>query len=331
MKLLVIGCGSIGKRHAENASNYAELGLYDQRYSMSQQFAKKINAQVFDNLIAAFEWQPDGVVVSTPHNSHVAIAKQAIAAGAHVLVEKPISNTLENVDSLIQYANERTKKLYVVCNMRFHSAILLLRENLPKIGRPLFARAYYGNYLPNMRPTGDYRLVYAAQRATGGGVILDAIHEVDYLRWFFGDVEAVLSEAAKLSNLDIDVEDYATIVLRHKNGMRSEIHLDYLQQCKRRGCEIIGEQGTLLWQSEGKNPEKCEVRMFAKQSNSWQTLYYSENEDLNKPYNKLMNHFVDALSEKETELARGEDGLATLRITLAALDSAAKGSVVHVS
>lgn len=321
MKLLVIGCGSIGRRHANNFSQLAQVSVYDH----DPEAAKLLSLETFDDLEAALDSKPDAVIVSTPHNTHVDMAMRALKAGAHVLVEKPLSHSLEGVSDLIQLASEQRKKLYVVCNMRFHSAVSILKENLTRIGRPLFARAYYGNYLPKMRPNADYCSLYAANRNQGGGVILDAIHEIDYLQWFFGSVESLSAEADKLSDLDIDVEDYASIQLLHKSGVRAEIHLDYLQRCKRRGCEIVGEQGTLIWESVGKSPEQCRVQWYSEESNTWQLLYENDDELLNKPYQMLAENFVQAISQNVNTLAMGDEGLSALRVALGASESAKKG------
>ncbi len=314
IKLLILGYGSIGRRHATNAIKYARVGIYD---SSPSTHVDANDICVFSSVQAAFEWKPEAVIIAAPHDSHVSLAKQAIAAGAHVFIEKPISNNLDGTDDLLRLARERNKKIYVACNMRFHPAVSALKTNLPKIGRPLFARAHYGNYLPNMRPGQNYRALYAAQKDCGG-VILDGIHEVDYLRWFFGDVEEVVAHSAKLSDLEIDAEDYACLVLKHNSGVRSEIHLDYLQQCKRRGCEIVGEQGTLVWHSEGKQPEKCEVRLFLKGFNDWKTVYSNENEDINNAYDRQMKAFIESLSGAKTSLSTAEDGVAALKIGLLA-------------
>src|SRR5436309_2376616 len=98
-----------------------------------------------------------------------------------------------------------------------------------------------------MRPGAEYRSLYCSRAEAGGGVILDAIHEIDYLAWLFGPVERVSAEAGRIGDLDIDVEDYASLALMHRGGVRSEIHLDYLQRWKRRGCEVVGSEGTLIW------------------------------------------------------------------------------------
>src|SRR5262249_45644805 len=146
----------------------------------------------------------EAVVIATPHTTHLSIAKNALAAGADVLIEKPLAANLEGIGALLAEAERGGRRIRVVCNMRFHSAVAALRRALPRIGKPLFARAQYGNYLPDMRPGADYRTLYCARVETGGGVILDAIHEIDYLAWLFGPVEQVGATAGRIGSLDID-------------------------------------------------------------------------------------------------------------------------------
>jgi predicted dehydrogenase len=206
--------------------------------------------------------------------------------------------------------------------MRFHPAVAALRSALPRIGRPLFAQAHYGNYLPDMRPGADYRTLYCARAASGGGVILDAIHEIDYLTWLFGPVERVSAEAGKLSDLDIDVEDYAAITLIHTSGVRSEVHLDYLQRSKRRGCVIAGSEGTLIWTSEGKSPEHCLVRFRAAGSDRWDTILEQPELDTAQPYVELMRRFLDPAAG-DGDLLDGRGAAERLSVALAARQSAA--------
>ena len=223
MKLLVIGCGSIGKRHISNAGLLSEVGIYDEDQNLAKLIAKETGANNFESLNSAFKWSPDGVIVATPTHTHANIAKQVIEFGFDVLIEKPISNDLGNADNLIKHAKKLKRNIFIVCNMRFHEGIANLQQNLHKVGKPLFARAHVGNYLPNMRPGVDYQKLYCANKSMGGGVVLDAIHEVDYLINFFGPVKYVQSTINKLSDLDIDVEDYAEVILIHENNVTTII------------------------------------------------------------------------------------------------------------
>lgn len=320
MKILIAGYGSIGKRHAKNAAKLVETSVVDINPRASEDCERELCIRSFTDLESALEWNPDGVVVATPTNLHIPIALASVEAGANVLIEKPISNSLNGVDAFLNRAEFLNRKVFVACNMRFHPAIFVLRQNLNLIGQLLFARAHYGNYIPEMRPNADYRKLYSASREQGGGVILDGIHEIDYLIWLFGPICEVKCNAAKLSNLEIETEDYACILLRHKNGIASEIHLDYLRPFKRRGCEIVGDQGMLIWQSEGKNPEKCSVRLYEKKTKGWKSLFYSENVNMNRPYEKLMKHFIAGIQGRDVPILGGREAAEELSVALTALE-----------
>lgn len=322
MRLLVVGCGSIGRRHAVNGAAFADAGVFDDDLERAKAAGEAAGAEVFDTLDAALAWGPDGVIVATPHSSHIAVAKAAVRAGADVLVEKPISHRREGVDEFLEEAQRAGRHVHVVCNMRYHAAVRALRENLHAIGKPLYARAHYGNYLPNMRPNADYRELYCASRAAGGGVILDAIHEIDYLSWFFGAAHTTSASAGRISNLDIDVEDYAVIALSHTWGVRSLLNFDYLRPRKSRGCEIVGTDGILDWHSDGKKPEHCRVRLYTADGGEWRTLLDEPDFDDSGCYREMMADFVNAIEGGPSELLDGRNALHELNVALNALERA---------
>lgn len=330
MKILIIGFGSIGQRHAANALLLGRVAVYEKDANQIGSTPLSKDIQFFSTLQEAFNWKPDGIIIATPHSTHIEIANKAIDSGGHVLIEKPISNKLNGVSELLKKASINSKKVFVVCNMRFHPGIKALKENLKHIGKPLFARSHVGNYLPNMRPGRDYRTLYCSSRKDGGGVIMDAIHEIDYLMNFFGKVEAISGVTAHLSNLEIDVEDYASLCLLHSNGVNSEIHLDYLRPFKRRGCEIVGTEGLMLWESEGKNPENCCVRLFRKESNKGETIFEDKNIDINKPYIELLEGFLDEIQGRRAGLLTGEEAFAELKVVTSAYQSSKYGKIIYL-
>jgi predicted dehydrogenase len=326
MKVLVVGCGSIGTRHAQNASSLATVAVTDSIAENARTCAAAAGAIAFATLEEALAWGPRAVVVATPHRSHVALAKRAIEAGADVLVEKPLSHDLDGVREFLDAANARGRRAYVVCNMRFHPGPAALKRSLPRVGTPLFARAHVGNFLPSMRPGRDYRALYAARRAEGGGVVLDAVHEIDYLIWLFGKVANVTCRAEKLSALDIDVEDHALLSIEHAAGTRASAELDYLRPRKSRGCEIIGTHGVLAWHSDGKDPEHCSVRFFPLDGGTWKTIDEVTKVDTAKPYQDLMRAFLREIEEPgTTPLLSAADAADVLSVALAALESARAG------
>lgn len=329
MRLLIVGCGSIGQRHARNAAGLAEVGLVDADAAKADALVASGGGHAFATMADALAWAPEAAIVAAPNRLHLPLARTLVEAGAHVLLEKPISHTLAGVDDLLADAARRGCRVHVACNMRFHAGPATLRVALDKIGTPRFARAHFGHYLPNMRPDADYRTLYCARRATGGGVILDGIHELDYLAWLLGPVVAVGASAGTLSDLDIDVEDYATLSLEHAGGARSEIHLDYLQRIKRRGCELVGSDGTLVWESEGKAPEILTVRLFEAGSGTWRELAASDDLDGNAAYVAMLQAFLQAAAGRDgaavDALLTGAEARNDLAATLAALQAAESG------
>ena len=99
----------------------------------------------------------------------------------------------------------------------------------------------------------NYKKSYASNQKQGGGVILTNIHEIDYLYWFFGKAEEVTAISGRISKLDIKAEDFSSIILKFKKNIMAEIHLDYFQRPSFRGCKIIGEKGTIVWDFEKNN------------------------------------------------------------------------------
>ena len=327
MKILIVGCGSIGARHAANARGLADVAVVDADVERARACAAAIGAPSFASIDEGLAWAPRGVVIATPHRTHLAIAHRAVAAGADVLIEKPLSNDESGLVQFLSEVQRAKRQVYVVCNMRFHPGPAMLKEHLTEIGRPLFARAHAGNYLPAMRPGADYRQLYAAKRSEGGGVVLDAIHEIDYLTWLFGPVDSVACQAGRLSTLDIDTEDYAAISLRHLSGVVCTVQLDYLRKTKSRGCEIVGDAGVLAWQSDGKQPERCTVRVYKDSTSEWVSLFTAAGIDTAAPYRALMGEFVRAMEGAGNgRLLTATVAAQELRVALTALRSAAGGN-----
>jgi predicted dehydrogenase len=324
MKILIVGCGSIGQRHARNFGKFADVIVCDTDQEKAETLAKELSCTVFTDFSKALAGKPEGVVIALPTHLHYDAVKQALARGARVLVEKPICINLAQAAELVKLGGER---LLVVSNMRFHEAVLAVQEGLTSIGKPLFARAHFGNHLPSMRPGVDYSKLYVAKRETGGGALMDCIHEIDYLAHIFGPIEQVSADLARLGDLKIETEDYASLQLRHASGFCSELHLDYLQQIKQRGCEVIGTEGTVIWRSIGKAPEHCKVEVFTKASGSWTTLLDTLALDINACYVALAEDFCSVLKgQKASSISSAVEGYAALACVQAAYQSAAEDS-----
>jgi predicted dehydrogenase len=271
---LVVGLGSIGKRHACILKDYGCHIAGVEPYPEAQ---KAFDFPVFPSLEQGWAFHPDMVWVCSPTQYHAAQAIAVMEKNLALFIEKPLAHSLDGAKKIMGfYSRCKTKKLvWVGCNMRFHPAVILLKQYLEKgiIGRPLIVKIHFSHYLPNMRPHTDYRTTYAASKE-GGGILLDDIHDIDLALYFSGPVKRTSGLAWKSGCLEMEAEDVAGIHLIHENRIFTQIQMDFLRKDKSRGIEIIGEQGTLVWQSQGKNPEKASIVMIAK--NTQTTVLYRE-------------------------------------------------------
>ncbi len=250
-RLLIVGAGSIGSRHAANAKalGVASIAVTDPDASRRNQLAASVGAQAFETLSEALAWRPSAAVVCNPPVAHVGTALACANHDCHLLIEKPLSATNAGVAELEAAIAQRGLRAAVAYQLRFHPALLRMRELIRSgsIGALLSIQAEYGQYLPAWRPARDYRETYTAQAALGGGILLDASHEIDYVRWLAGEMTAVYASAAKLSELEMDAEDTAALILRFESKTIGEIHMDCVQRGYSRRCVLIGSEATVRW------------------------------------------------------------------------------------
>jgi predicted dehydrogenase len=252
-KLLVVGSGSIGSRHARNAKALGvdALAVFDRDAGRRGALAAEVGAHEFPTLEAALGWGPTAAVICTPPVDHIPTSRACAAAGCHLLIEKPLAASLDGLDDLTRLVARLGLGVSVAYQLRFHPAIARMRELVKSgtIGRLLSVRAEYGQYLPAWRPSRDYRETYTAQAGQGGGILLDASHEIDYVRWIAGEPTALYGCVGRLSDLDMDAEDTAALVIRFADRVIAEIHLDCVRRGYRRGCTLIGSEATVHWDS----------------------------------------------------------------------------------
>ena len=158
--------------------------------------------------------------------------------------------------------------------------------------------------------------------------VLDDIHEIDCHLWLFGRVEDIFCRAAKLSNLQMDSEDYAEISLSFSSGVISQIHMDFLAKSRTRGCEIVGQKGILLWEERGK-PSECSVKFYSDKDRKWCDLFGPATTDGNECYlQQLRELFAVVEGADRKTIANGKEGLYSLKVALAAQKSADTKQVI---
>ncbi len=316
-RILLLGCGSIGRRHAQNlrALGVQELIVFDLQAERREQLALELNTETAATLDECWNRRPDAVVIALPTAFHLPLALEAARRGCHLLIEKPLADRWQGVEELLAVAEQRELMTLVGCNLRFHPGLRRMQNLLAQkaIGRVIVARIEVGQYLPDWHPSEDYRQSYSARRELGGGVILDAIHELDYARWLLGEIVMVTCCAEKLSALEIDTEDTAAIIARCANGAIVEIHLDYVQRAYRRTCQIIGAEGTIHWDYGA-----GEVRCYSAHDRRWQIYSNPVGWQPNQMYVDEMAHFLNCLGGAEKPALDLFEAAQVLRLALAA-------------
>jgi predicted dehydrogenase len=277
------------------------------------------------SLEAALADKLDGALVCTPPASHVELARRALAAGAHLFIEKPVATASADVPPLLDEAARSGRLVAVGFNLRFLPSLRRVKTLLEdkRAGKVLAVRAEFGSYLPDWRPGRDYRDNYAVRAALGGGILLDAIHELDYLGWLFGEVAEVLCTAGHVSDLAGDTEDLAEVTLRFESGVLAQVHLDYLQRAYRRNLQVIGDAGGVAWDYPTHTVSVCGTDGRPEAATV-------ADGDSNAMYLEEVRHFVACLEGREQPLVDGREALRSLRLVEAARVSAREGRRVRL-
>lgn len=248
-KILIVGLGSIGRRHVRNLRAL----LPDSQLAALRRQPSTEQIQGLDNqyheLSAAIAFRPDAAIIASPATEHLSTARLLIENNIPLLVEKPFAERLDGLPQLVDSAESRHIPLFVAYNMRFHPLLRRVRKLLAhcSIGRVLSIRAEVGQYLPDWRPGQAYQQSVSARRVLGGGALLELSHEIDYIYWLIGRPSRVFASGGRLGDLDIDVEDMVSLTLRYDGkAPLVTISMDFLQRAVTRQFKIVGTEGTIL-------------------------------------------------------------------------------------
>ena len=233
MKILIVGLGSVGRRHLRNLVALGETDLVLLRSGKSTLPEEELHGfPVVTDMDAALRLQPRAAIIATPTALHLQSAIPLARAGCHLLLEKPVSHSMESITDLQDAVRQGGGQVVVAFQYRHHPGLLAIRRWLEDgaIGRPLVAHAHYGDYLPGWHPWEDYRQSYSSRADLGGGAVMTLCHPLDYLLWLLGDVTHVTGATAAGAGMGIDVEDRAEAALEFANGVLGGVHLNYVQR-----------------------------------------------------------------------------------------------------
>jgi predicted dehydrogenase len=304
LKILIIGLGSIAKKHIESI-----LKLYPETFFYA--LRSNINSTNYNNIENIFDLNEapkdiDFIIISNPTNLHASTIKNVIFLNKPLFIEKPIFDNIElNIETMNLIMNSEIKT-YIACNLRFHPSIIFLKYFIDNSNKKINeVNVYCGSYLPNWRENNNYTESYSAKKYMGGGVHLDLIHELDYAIWLFGFPLNYNSTKRKVSQLEIDSFDYSLYNLHYKDFNLSII-LNYYRISPKREIEIVLEDDILF----------CDLLNSEIRNSKNEIIFVDDSYNINKTYLSQAEYFINNLNSKEPYINNFVESFDILKIAL---------------
>lgn len=243
-RILVIGLGSIGMRHAR---------LLKAHFPDVEIVALRSGTAAAGNALGIPEirtWEEvdagsfTAAIIANPTNLHIDTALECARRGLHLFVEKPIDCRLAGLDDLLDLVDERGLRTYLAYPLRHHAVVRALKSRLQGQS-PLSVGMVSASYLPDWRPGRNHLDTHSARAESGGGVLLEMSHELDLAEHLFGPVEAIAGVLRRVDAVTVDAEDCADVLLTHGWGT-TNIHLDMVSRWPRRTIEVDTAEGHLV-------------------------------------------------------------------------------------
>lgn len=339
LKGLVIGCGSIGQRHIYNLKKIGidNLAVFDIDKKMTEYVSKKYHLKKYYSLQSAFSFEPHFTFICTTPKSHIQLAEYCINANSHMFIEKPLSSNLSGVKQILQQADAKKLKISVGYNIRFDPGLVLLKKKIKKreISNLLSVKAEWGLHISKWQPIKQLLTHYVLKK--GGGIILDDSHEYDYVRWIVDDkIKSVYCQTRQVKSPKTETESIAVIIIKFKKGVIANFFIDYVRPSYERKCQILGDNGEFKWEFKPGIRVDNILKRKAKSVVTTNLINYKKpktnsfNVFSNNMYILEIENFIQSILKDKKPLVDGWEGLKTLEIGVAALESARKNKVIKL-
>ncbi len=321
--VLVVGAGSIGERHIRcfAATERVSVRFVEPKDELRAQIAERYpQARAFASLEAALEFPADLAVVATPAPLHVPQAFQLAERGVHLLIEKPLSVSLDRVDELRQIAHQRRIVLGIAHVYRAHPVLAEMRQAILDgcFGTPVELVFVSGQHFPFYRPA--YRKTYYVRRDSGGGAVQDALtHGLNAGQWLVGSFDRVVADLAHKVLSGVEVEDTVHVLARQGDVLASYC-LNQHQAPNEMTLTVICERGVARFEHH-----HCRWRSMQSPGAEW-TDHGGRILERDELFVRQAHAFLDAVEGKCAPLCSLDEGIATLRANLAILRSAEQGA-----
>ncbi len=303
MKVIIIGLGSIAKKHIQAILT---INPETKIFALRNKSKDKVNGVENISNAENIREKIDFVLITNPTKLHAETILDSLKFNCPIFIEKPPLSDLSLSDVIINKIQEKKTITYIAYNLRFHPALIFLKKflecNQKKINE---VNVYCGSYLPNWRSDVDYRKIYSANKELGGGVHLDLIHEIDYSTWLFGFPKKTYSLLTSQSSLMINSIDYAQYNLVYENFILN-IKLNYYRKDTKREIEILTENETI----------HCDLINCVVTNTTTNTILYSKNYNVMETYIEQMKFFLKLVKNEIKPMNSFEQSLKVLKIAL---------------
>lgn len=318
-RVLVVGVGSIGERHLRcfAATGRAELAICETNPDLRDEIAKRYDVvSVSSDYLLSLDTPPDVVVICTPAHLHIPLAILAVRAGAHVLIEKPLSTNFDGLADLEFEAVSRERVIGIAYVYRAHPLLTAMRDAIrsSRFGEPVQVIATCGQHFPLYRPA--YRTIYYKERSTGGGAVQDALtHVVNAAEWLVGPVTRLTADIDHQALEGVTVEDTVHVLTRHGRVMGS-FSLNQHQAPNEVTLTVVGSHGTARFEFHANR-----WRWQTDPAGTW-TDEPGEPLERDTLFIRQANTFLDAVEGKSEPACTLTEARQTLAVNLAILRSA---------
>ena len=317
-KILIVGYGNIAIRHSLILKKL--IKKVNIKFLRSKKINNNTNNFLFD-YSSAIKYAPDLIIIANPSSIHVETCLKFIDLKPIFFIEKPISDNIQKAKSFINLCNKKNITVTVGYNLRFCNSLIFFKKKIEKDFKDniCLILSETGYDLKNWRKKTNYQKTVSAQKKLGGGVMLELSHEIDYLRWIFGEIKKIDLFKQKFSKLKIDVEDYASLRIFFKKNAYStklfaNVNLDFIRSDKIRQLTVISDGKTLKW--DGVNGL---VKLYTSKTNKWKYVY-KDSKDIEKSYLNQWKHIIKSIDLKNNNLS-GSDSLKTLSVIQKSINS----------
>lgn len=315
--ILIVGYGSAGKRYHRIIKKYFFLNKL-KIFSLNKKNKKKI---FIKKLSEIKNFNPQLAIICTPATKRIKIIKFLIDLKTNLLIEKPLAFNYVEAKKISKYINKSKLIVKVGYNLRFLNSLKTLNSLIKSkiLGKIYFVDIFAGQNLLNWRKKKDYKNTVSAQKKLGGGVLLELSHEIDYVNWIFGYFDRIFCKNSKISDLKIDVEDNAKILLFSKNKYTINVNLDFCRQDPIRICHVVGKNGSLIW-----NGVKNKLLYFSNKKKNWKNIRFKKN-NIQNSYLQQLKEIIKLCNSRKNinnDLADINSALKTMKL----IDSARNSS-----